>query len=462
MNFLNKLFKADKKSKPKNKGNKNEEVKEEKVSKDANFKSEPKKVVKYKKKETPLRENKKEDLIDESSKSVTITVDESKTTTSEEKPKAKKKKKVIPVKRVQKEEEPLFGFEDKDINVGDIVTCSVISKDHDTYYLSIEGSFKEAQMDKNETDIELEPGATFDAKIYNLYDGIYYASKNRHEAKQKYLDKKDKIINEDKVVGKVIDFKDNKFIVDVDGLNCFCYVSNIDTTFVNSDNYQVYLNNEYDFVFKKEYRRNKLSIELCRVTLLNQERLELIKDVKVGDIITVKNLEPNKGGFLTTYNSISVFIPRKEISHRFVKDIEEVLKTFDYSKECEVKVLEINTKNRVELLCSIKQTKEKPFEDSITRLEEGSLVNGKVHEKRDYGLMISVTNDFICLLHKNEMSKSDLERFKSIKEGESIEVRVKDIDFDNKKMILTSNTKELDKEYEHVTQNLNEFVDKIK
>ncbi|MGI5895083.1 MAG: bifunctional 4-hydroxy-3-methylbut-2-enyl diphosphate reductase/30S ribosomal protein S1 [Candidatus Merdivicinus sp.] len=141
-----------------------------------------------------------------------------------------------------------------------------------------------------------------------------------------------------------------------------------------------------------------------------------------------------KGGVLVTTNGIKVFIPASMTSDRKVEDLNTLLK-----KEVRFKVIEINDRRRraVGSIRAVLADEKKAKQDEFwANVEIGKVYHGEVKSLTSYGAFVDL-GGVDGMIHITELSWT---RIKSpeevVKVGDMVEVYIKDIDTEKKKISL--------------------------
>lgn len=397
-------------------------------------------TFKYKKKQSaPLRVNKAEDFENKTEDhSVHATNGEEEYKVEWKKPKEKK----VYTKKAAKEEnlEELFGMEIKDVKIGDIANAEVLATSREGYIVSIEGTFVEATMPTVEYNGTLTKGDKIEVVVYRLYDGIYYAS-NRRLDTIAMINKIEQSMNSDEVVSAtVVGFNRNFFDVKInDKIDGQVYAGNMDTKFVNEENAEDYVGKTFDFAITKKLNSKKYKFELSRVKLLKMAEQEVLNNIEVGEEITASNLKTNKGGIEFSYNGIRGFVPLAEISNSYINGVSDIENHINLDEDVQVQIIDIKKqRGTVQLLSSIKSLQPSPWNNFIEKYGVDSVLQAEINEIRPYGFMVKLDCDIKTLLHKNNMSTEMAAEIKTFNVGDSFDVKIEEIDFDNNRVNITT------------------------
>lgn len=119
-----------------------------------------------------------------------------------------------------------------------------------------------------------------------------------------------------------------------------------------------------------------------------------------------------------------------ELPGKRVRNVEEVLKS---GQEVEVWVKEVDTaKNRISL--TMRTRPANPMEE----LSVGRVLSGRVTSVAAYGAFVDIDSDTEGLVHVSEMSSGFVQKpFEVVKPGDTVEVRVKEVDASRRRVSLS-------------------------
>ncbi len=157
--------------------------------------------------------------------------------------------------------------------------------------------------------------------------------------------------------------------------------------------------------------------------------------LEVGDTIkvTVSNIEPY-GAFVDLGEDLEAFLHVSEISwDKNVKHPKDYLKV---GEEIDVEIIEIDKENQ-RLRVSLKKLLPKPIEQFMSQHKIGDVVSGEVSSVTDFGAFVKL-GAIEGLLHNQECSWDKGVKCKDIlKPGDSVEVKIIDINADAGKISLS-------------------------
>ncbi len=193
----------------------------------------------------------------------------------------------------------------------------------------------------------------------------------------------------------------------------------------------------FDFKVIK-YDQKRGNIVISRRDLLEKEREELkgktLERLQEGSVVKglVKNI--TYYGVFIDLGGIDGLLHITDMSWGRVNHPSEMFKIGD---EVEVKVLKFDRDaERVSL--GLKQISDDPWQQATTRYNSGKVVRGKVVALEDYGAFVELERGIEGLIHISEMSWTRRIKHpsKMVAIGDEIEVKILEIDVDNRRISL--------------------------
>ncbi len=175
--------------------------------------------------------------------------------------------------------------------------------------------------------------------------------------------------------------------------------------------------------------------------MLSKKRLDAIAGfekvmgaVDSGEILEGVVTEVVKGGVLALTNGVKVFIPASQATNSRNDNLEDLLK-----KPVQFKILEVNRQRRraVGSIKAVLKEQRKALEEQFWQdVEVGKVYQGTVKSLTDYGAFIDL-GGVDGMVHISELSWSKIKHpSQVVKVGDLVEVYVKDIDPEKKKISL--------------------------
>ena len=327
---------------------------------------------------------------------------------------------------------------------GDRVKGTVISVAGDTVFVDISGK-SEAMIDTSEFidesgNINVKQGDSFDAFVVSFSKGEITLTRTigRGSASNDLLSMAH--LNSIPVHGTITEMTKGGYNVSVGGIKAFCPFSQFDLK-ASSDN-AVYVGKSFDFIVTKT--EGGKNIVLSRKILLQSERSageeKLKKDLKLGDIIKGRITSIRDFGFFADINGAEALIPKSEISWSRNTD-PNILKEGD---TVTAKVISLDWENK-KITLSIKQALPDPW-NNISKYPIGTSVNAKITNIINSGAFAEIEPGIEGFIHVSKMSKlkKTSRPEDAVKRGESVRIKILDVNEKDKKISLELLTGESD------------------
>ena len=243
------------------------------------------------------------------------------------------------------------------------------------------------------------------------------------------------------VEGKVKGECKGGFHVDIMGKRAFCPISQMDLKYVESP--EPYVGETFSFLIT-QFEEDGRNIVVSRRELLEKEqeksREEFFKDIAIDMEFEgrVAKLMPY-GAFVELIPGSEGMIHLSEISWSRLERPEERLTIGDMVK---VKLIGLEQGKRpgeMKLSLSIKQMTGDPWESVEEQFRIGDKIRGKVTRCAKFGAFVEITPGIEGLVHISEMSykKRVLKTEDMVTAGDTVEVMVKEIDAENRRISLS-------------------------
>ena len=129
---------------------------------------------------------------------------------------------------------------------------------------------------------------------------------------------------------------------------------------------------------------------------------------------------------------------------------EEAVRDFKKGDEIETVILSIDPE-RERISLGIKQLEDDPFSNYVSLNDKGSIVTGTIKEVDAKGAVITLADEVEGVLKASEISRDRVEDARNVlKEGDSIEVKIINVDRKNRGLNLSVKAKDMDDEKEAV------------
>lgn len=239
------------------------------------------------------------------------------------------------------------------------------------------------------------------------------------------------------VKGRIIDKKNNFFIVDV-GLKSEGIISfdDFDDDLPEPDESGAYEDQEFLIECVENKRGNMMLSKKKVVRIRGWEKI--IETKKEGDVVLGKVVRKIKGGLLVDVG-IPVFLPASQIDIRRAPDIAEYVGT---DMECKILKIDHERKNIVVSRRKlIEESRESQKEVLLQNLQEGQTIEGVVKNITDFGAFIDL-GGIDGLLHITDMTWSRITHpSEMLRLNDKVRVRI--LSFDKKNERISLSMKEL-------------------
>jgi len=331
-----------------------------------------------------------------------------------------------------------------DVQQGDKIQGKVIAIGTNSVYVST-GSKSDGVVDKKELldengDLTITVGDTLELYVVSMTESEIILSKALSGAGTLDL-LEEASFNKTPVEGKVTETIKGGFSVDIMGKRAFCPVSQIDIKYVETP--EDYVGQQLAFIITR-FSESGRNIVISRRDLLNREikasREEFLKNLKQGDTCQgrVVKLMPY-GAFIELSPGVEGMAHISELSWSRVDKAEEALSP---DESVTVKILKIearDTQDSPKISLSLKQMSPDPWERAMDTIHPGDQFTGKVVRLAPFGAFVEIEPGIDGLVHLSEMShiRRIVKAEDAVSQGEHIQVVVKEINPDQKRISLS-------------------------
>jgi len=331
-----------------------------------------------------------------------------------------------------------------DIRVGDKITTEILSIGMDTIFVAtgtkIDGAVdKHDLLDENQ-ELPYKVGDSLDLYIVSISENEIRLSKalsgtgGFNQLREAYETNMP-------IEGKVKEECKGGFNVEIMQQRAFCPISQMDINYIQ--NPADYVGNTHRFlIIKFEEKGRNIVVSRRKILSMEQEAAikEFFNDFTVDSIVDgkVTRLMPY-GAFVEVFPGLEGMVHISEISWSRLEKVDEILKIGD---DVRVKVLSISDgkkPNQYKISLSIKQVDENPWDSKKFSIKVGDRFKGKVKKCLDFGAFVEIASGIEGLVHISEMSyvKRILKPEDVVNVGDEVDVVVKSIEKDNKKISLS-------------------------
>ena len=331
---------------------------------------------------------------------------------------------------------------EKKFRTGEVVPGRVIKVNPDTVLVDIsyksEGLVDIGEFDRDDDGKRQVASGdellVFIETINEDEDGYLYLSKEKAD-RYKVWDEIAEVYESDAVIeGKCVEKVRGGLVVDI-GVKAFLPASQI--ALIPPRDLDGFMGETVKCKIVK-FNKRRGNIVLSRRAVLEHERdskrAEILSNLTEGDVVE---------GIIKNVTDYGVFVDLGGLDGLLhVTDIswgraENPQKMFRVGEPLQVKILKYDReKERVSL--GLKQLKENPWDDAITKYPSGSVISGKVISITNYGAFVSLEDGVEGLIHVSEMSWSKKVKHpnKLLEAGQEVKAKVLEVDSENKKISL--------------------------
>ncbi|MCA6070474.1 MAG: 30S ribosomal protein S1 [Endomicrobium sp.] len=329
--------------------------------------------------------------------------------------------------------------ESSNIDFGKEIEATIIEENSDGFMVDLgmksEGIIPKKEFEEGKVPTELKVGASVKVKIVSLHDQPVLSYREIVE-KAKWDAAQQSFENGEHVNGTILKTIKGGFLVNVDGINAFLPISQLDTHFVKEA--ERYVGKSYEFVIIELDGRKK-NIVISRRKIVEDEknaaRVVALASISEGQILdgTVSKIMPF-GAFIDL-GGVDGLLHIGELAWYKVKKVEDLLHV---GQTIRVQVMKVD-KSSDKISLSMKNLAPHPWESVAEKFPVGLIMKGTVTSIMDYGVFIELEAGVEGLLHASEYAWNDsaaaLKR--EVKKGQELEVKIINVDKENKKIALS-------------------------
>lgn len=339
--------------------------------------------------------------------------------------------------------EQSLGTIGKKLSVGDSFSGEILSINKEEAFLSTpttqDAVILISELKDENKQLKFKIGDRIDVVVIKTKGGEIRVTKEGSRKANSDLDSlEDAYDMELPVEGRVTEVCNGGFRVAVQNKVAFCPVSQMD---YKVQDHQSYLGKKYEFLITQLDPKGR-NIVVSRRRLLDQLKVEsegqFLEKMQPGEIIegTITRLE-KFGAFVDLGSGVEGLIHISELGWSRVQEPSEIVST---GQKVAVKLLKAEEiDGRLKISLSLKQAggEGDPWMKVPEKFPVGTRLTGKVEKKEAYGLFVNLGPGVNGLLPKSKWRDSlDVSKYENKKKGDSIEVQVDEILFDQKKISL--------------------------
>lgn len=332
----------------------------------------------------------------------------------------------------------------EDVRIGDKVKGEIISIGMDTVFVNT-GTKIDGAVDKSEL---VDENGELTCNIGDILE-LYIVSFNENEIRlSKALSGvgglnilQEAFENAVPVEGKVKEKCKGGFYVEMFQRRAFCPISQMDVRFVEAPD--DYVGGVHQFLITR-FEENGKNIVISRRELLEREQKaagkKFMENVTVDSVLEgkVSNVMPY-GAFVALFPGIEGMVHVSEMSWSRVEKPDDMLKKGD-TVTVKVTGMEPGKKpDQLKISLSMKQVTGDPWESDDIQFHAGDKIKGKVTKCASFGAFVEIAPGIEGLVHISEMSykKRILKPEEVVQEGETVDVLVKEIDTEKRRISLS-------------------------
>ena len=314
-----------------------------------------------------------------------------------------------------------------------------ISKKHcpDTYFVECFEDIPQNIYLKNKK-IGITAGASTPGGIIEeVFTTMDEKMKNEETFAELFEQYESKTLNNGDIIdGTVVEVRNNEIIVDLGG---FKYNGQLAIDQLTDDPYvkptDLVKTGDKIRVYVVGVNDAEGKVVLSRKKLVMMESWNKIKEsFENNEVLEGKIVKTVRGGVIALYDACQVFIPAKQVSLRYVQDLESLLNTV-----VKFKIIEVDDRRKrvVGSVRVILEAEKKEVEDKFwAEVEEGKEYTGTVKSLTSFGAFVDL-GGVDGLVHISELSWKKIKHpSEVVKEGDVLTVYIKSLDAEAKKISL--------------------------
>ncbi|MDR2192090.1 MAG: S1 RNA-binding domain-containing protein [Endomicrobium sp.] len=325
------------------------------------------------------------------------------------------------------------------IFAGKEIVVTIIGENEDGFLVDLgiksEGLIPKNEFEEGNVPSELKQGASVKVKVLNMHGQPVLSY--REVVEKEAWDNAEKLYREGKHArAHILKTVKGGFIADIGGVNAFLPISQIDTHFVKEP--EKYVGKSYETTITEFDRKDK-KVVISRRKILEDEktakRNSVLESIAEGQIVdgTVARIV-NFGAFVDL-GGIDGLLHIGEMAWYKVKKVEDLL---HQGQKIRVQVMKVD-KASGKISLNMKSLTAQPWDSARERFPVGLIMKGKVSSVADYGAFVELEQGIEGLLHISEYAWNDGDAAfrKNVKVGNEIEVKIIEVNQENKKIALS-------------------------
>ncbi|AKG04398.1 30S ribosomal protein S1 [Salimicrobium jeotgali] len=336
----------------------------------------------------------------------------------------------------------------KEFNEGDLVTGKVVKVEDKQVLVDVgykvEGIVPISELSSLHIETAsdaVKEGDDITLKVKKVEDDEIVLSKRAVDADKAWEDLETKYENEEIFNAEVQDVVKGGLVVDI-GLRGFIPASLVETYYV--EDFEDYKGKELSLKVVELDREQNRVILSHRAVVEGEEKEQkqnVLQSLESGQVVegTVQRL--TDFGAFVNLGGIDGLVHISQLSHEHVSKASDVV---EEGQKISVKVLSVDRDNeRISL--SLKETQPGPWENIGDKVSQGDVLEGTVQRLVNFGAFVEVLPGVEGLVHISQISTRHIANPQEVlEEGETVNVKVLDVDENQKRLSLS--IKELDED----------------
>lgn len=266
-------------------------------------------------------------------------------------------------------------------------------------------------------------------------DGNVLLSRKKLESQSKFNAIEEAFNNKTPIKGKYTELVKGGLIASIKGMRVFVPSSQVTNRYV--EDLSGFIGQEYDFnilEFDRKKRRFIAGRKALATKEINEKKEQVFTNIEVGKQMKgLVNRIVDFGAFVDL-GGIDGLIHISELAWSRVKKVTDVLKEGD---SVTVTVLDFN-KDKGKISLTLKDINNDPWKTVSTKYPIGEVVTGKVVRMVPFGVFVELEDGIDGLVHISQISNKHVVKPEDeLSIGQIINVKVLDIDLENKKVSLS-------------------------
>ena len=334
-------------------------------------------------------------------------------------------------------------FATNDLAEGYVVKGRIVAIEKDMAIidagLKVEGRVPLKEFGAKGKDGTLKPGDEVEVYVERIENALGEAVLSREKARREesWVKLEQKFANGERVDGVIFNQVKGGFTVDLDGAVAFLPRSQVDIRPIRDVTPLMHVPQPFE-ILKMDKRRG--NIVVSRRTVLEEsraeQRSEIVQNLEEGQVVegVVKNIT-DYGAFVEIEPGIEGLIHVSEMS--WTKKNVHPGKILSTTQEVEVVVLEVDpVKRRISL--GLKQTLDNPWTTFAQKYPQGTIVEGEVKNKTEFGLFIGLDGDVDGMVHLSDLdwNRPGEQVIEEYNKGEVVKAVVLDVDIEKERISL--------------------------